>query len=118
MCAPSLSKSLIISIAGDFRISSVFCLKAIKEHLTKGSIIGFDELNLHDFPGETLALKEVFGLDRYRIIRSPYSSVQSYIVIEWIEWGIRNIEKLLRDEIKQPIRWENFKWFPKNAKNY
>jgi hypothetical protein len=58
------------------------CLEAIKEHLTKGSVIGFDELNLHDFPGETLALKEVFGLDRYRIIRSPYSSVQSYIVIE------------------------------------
>ncbi len=58
------------------------CLEAIKEHLTKGSVIGFDELNTHDFPGETLALKEVFGLDRYRIIRSPYSSFQSYIVIE------------------------------------
>lgn len=58
------------------------CLETIKGHLTKGSIVGFDELNLHDFPGETLALKEVFGLDRYRIIRSPYSSVQSYIVIE------------------------------------
>lgn len=51
------------------------CLETIKGHLTKGSIVGFDELNLHDFPGETLALKEVFGLDRYRIIRSPYSSI-------------------------------------------
>lgn len=58
------------------------CLEAIKGHITKGSVIGFDELNMHDFPGETLALKEVFGLDRYRIIRSPYSSVKSYIVIE------------------------------------
>ena len=58
------------------------CLEAIKEYLTKGSVIGFDELNLHDFPGETVALKEVFGLDRYRITRSPYSSNQSYIVIE------------------------------------
>jgi len=58
------------------------CLEAIKGHLTKGSVIGFDALNQHDFPGETLALKEVFGLDRYKIIRSPYSSVQSYIVIE------------------------------------
>ena len=58
------------------------CLEAIKGHLTKGSIVGFDELNLHDFPGETLALKEIFGLDKYRIIRSPCSSVQSYIVIE------------------------------------
>lgn len=58
------------------------CLETIKGHLTKGSVVGFDELNLHDFPGETLALKEVFGVDRYRIIRSPYSSFQSYIVIE------------------------------------
>lgn len=57
------------------------CLEAIKGHVTKGSVIGFDDLNLHDFPGETLALKEVFGLDKYRITRSPYSSVQSYIVI-------------------------------------
>ncbi|MFC1621574.1 crotonobetainyl-CoA--carnitine CoA-transferase [Candidatus Omnitrophota bacterium] len=58
------------------------CLKAIKGHLTKGSIIGFDELNSHVFPGETLALKEVLGLDRYKIIRSPHSPHQSYIVIE------------------------------------
>jgi len=58
------------------------CLEAIKGHLTRGSIIGFDELGFHDFPGETLALKEVFGLDKYRIIRNSYSSYNSYIVIE------------------------------------
>jgi Macrocin-O-methyltransferase (TylF) len=58
------------------------CLKAIEGHLTKGSVIGFDELNVHDFPGETLALKEAFGLNRYRITRSPISSVQSYVVVE------------------------------------
>lgn len=58
------------------------CLEAIKKHITKGTVIGFDELNCRDFPGETLALKEVFGLDKYRIIRSHYSSIQSYIVIE------------------------------------
>jgi len=58
------------------------CLKAIKAHITRGSVIGFDELNVHDFPGETLALKEVFGLDRYKIKRSPYSSNESYIIIE------------------------------------
>jgi len=61
---------------------TVKCLEAIKGHLTKGSIVGFDELNYHDFPGETLALKEVFGLDKYRLIRSPYSSLKSYMVIE------------------------------------
>ncbi|SNY56023.1 Macrocin-O-methyltransferase (TylF) [Arsukibacterium tuosuense] len=58
------------------------CLELIKDHLTKGSVIGFDELNYHKFPGETLALKEVFGLDKYTIRRSPLSPLTSYIVIE------------------------------------
>jgi hypothetical protein len=58
------------------------CLKAIIKHLTKGSIIVFDQLNVHHFPGETLALKEVLGLDKFCIRRCPYSSVVSYIVIE------------------------------------
>jgi len=57
------------------------CLEAIKPFLTKGSILGFDELNTPDFPGETVALKEVFGLDKFKIARSPYSSRQSYIEI-------------------------------------
>lgn len=58
------------------------CLSAIKDRLTKGSVIGFDELNVHDYPGETLALKEVLGLDRYSIRHSRYSPTQSYIIIE------------------------------------
>ena len=58
------------------------CLEAIKNHVTKGTVIGFDELNYHEFPGETLALKEVFGLDKYQIRRSPLNPTPSYIVIE------------------------------------
>ena len=58
------------------------CLEVISKHITKGSVIGFDELNHHDFPGETLAFKEVFGLDKYQIRRLPIDSVPSYIVIE------------------------------------
>lgn len=58
------------------------CLESIKSRLTKGSVVGFDELNYDKFPGETLALKEVFGLDRYAIKRTPYSGSQSYLVIE------------------------------------
>ncbi|MHB1530112.1 MAG: crotonobetainyl-CoA--carnitine CoA-transferase [Acidiferrobacteraceae bacterium] len=58
------------------------CLLAIKDRLTKGSVIGFDELNVHDYPGETLALKEVLGLDSYRIRHSRYSPTQSYLIIE------------------------------------
>jgi hypothetical protein len=58
------------------------CLEMIRPHLTRGSVIGFDELNLRDFPGETLALKEAFGLDKYRIRRTPLSPLQSYIVVD------------------------------------
>jgi len=58
------------------------CLEAILPHLTKGSVLGFDELNWHDYPGETLALKEVMGLDKYKIQRSPLCPTPSFIVIE------------------------------------
>jgi hypothetical protein len=57
------------------------CLQLMKNHITRGTVIGFDELNLPEFPGETLALKEVMGLDAFRISRSPNSSGVSYIVI-------------------------------------
>jgi hypothetical protein len=58
------------------------CLEAIGPHLTKGSVIGFDELNDKDFPGETIALREVMGLSKYRLQRCPYMSVPSFLVIE------------------------------------
>jgi hypothetical protein len=58
------------------------CLELVADRLTKGSILCFDQLNYPQFPGETLALKEVLGLDRYAIRRSPLAPAQSYIVIE------------------------------------
>jgi hypothetical protein len=57
------------------------CLELIRGHITKGTVLGFDELNVHDYPGETLALKEVLGLDRYEIRRSPLSAASSYLMI-------------------------------------
>ena len=57
-----------------------------------------------------MALQELFGLDRYRITRSPYSSGRSYIVIEWINQAInqviKNTEKALWDVIKKPNKSE------------
>lgn len=58
------------------------CLMAIKERLVKGAIIGFDELNHPNWPGETLALKEVFGINNFKIHRSPYATYSSYIIYE------------------------------------
>ncbi|MFC4636278.1 crotonobetainyl-CoA--carnitine CoA-transferase [Dokdonia ponticola] len=58
------------------------CLELIKPYLTKGAIIGFDELNDPHFPGETVALRETLGLENVAVKRSLYSGIQSYIVVE------------------------------------
>jgi hypothetical protein len=58
------------------------CLDIIKPRLTKGSIIGFDEINDHDSPGETLALMESFGLNNISLRRHKYTSRVSYFVCE------------------------------------
>lgn len=58
------------------------CLELLMKHVTKGTVIGFDELNHELFPGETLALKEVLGLDKYKIHNSIYDPQASYIIIE------------------------------------
>lgn len=58
------------------------CLDILLPRLTKGSVIGFDELNDADSPGETIALMESMGLTTYSIKRYRYSTRVSYIVIE------------------------------------
>jgi len=58
------------------------CLEAIRGHLVKGSVLVFDELCDSDSPGETIALKEVFGLNSIRLKRYPYTSRVSYFVVE------------------------------------
>ncbi len=58
------------------------CLEILRPRLGRGSVIGFDELNDPDSPGETLALMEVFGLDQVRLRRLPQVSRASYFVVE------------------------------------
>lgn len=59
------------------------CLEAIRPHLIKGSVLGFDELNDRDAPGETIALREVFGLNNVRVKRYRYANRVSYFVVDW-----------------------------------
>ena len=66
----------------DLYVPTKGCLELIKNYVTKGTVIGFDEVNSPNFPGETIALKEVFGLDKYSIKRSPNAPYQSFIVID------------------------------------
>ena len=58
------------------------CLESIRGCLTKGSILAFDDLNHRDFPGQTLAIKEVFGLDKFKIMRSELNPMGSYLIVE------------------------------------
>lgn len=58
------------------------CLEAIRPRLVKGSVLGFDELNDPDSPGETAALMEVFGLNNIALKRYRWASRVSYFIVE------------------------------------
>ncbi len=58
------------------------CLEALKPHLTRGSVLAFDELNCPEFPGETIAVREVLGLSNVALRRSPHSPLTSYCIID------------------------------------
>lgn len=57
-------------------------LKRIVPRLTKGSLLVFDELNCPNFPGETLAVREVLGTHNLSLQRLPYQPFSS-----WAVWG-------------------------------
>jgi hypothetical protein len=57
-------------------------LESIKPHLFKGSVLVFDELCDDIFPGETVALDEVFGIRNLRLQRFPMTARVSYCVME------------------------------------
>lgn len=57
------------------------CLRLIRPHLFKGSILAFDELNDHDSPGETIALREVFAMNDIKLERFRYASRTAYFVL-------------------------------------
>lgn len=58
------------------------CLELVRDRVTKGSVLAFDELNDEDSPGETKALMEVFGLQNIRLQRFRYASRVSFFVVE------------------------------------
>jgi len=57
-------------------------IEAIRPHLCKGSILVFDELCDEFLPGETIALKETWGLNNVRLQRYPMTARLSYFEIE------------------------------------
>jgi len=57
-------------------------LEAVKPHVMKGTVLVFDELSDDIFPGETLALAEVLGLNNVRIERMPMTARISYMIVD------------------------------------
>lgn len=58
------------------------CLQLLLPLMPKGAIIGFDELLDPQFPGETVALKEVLKLRDYKLFKNPFGGIQSYLILE------------------------------------
>ena len=75
-------QTIIAFVHFDFDIykPTVDCLNLIKPHLVKGSIVSFDELNDPNFPGETKAVNEVFGLNNIELKRFSACPMQSYFI--------------------------------------
>ncbi len=57
-------------------------LKKIKKHLTKGSIVIFDEICDELSPGETQAVKEVLGLNNISLKRWQFNSRLTYFEVK------------------------------------
>lgn len=57
------------------------CLEMLRPHLTKGSILAFDEVMHPDFPGEAIAVKEALELADLQLRRLSYCPYPSFVVI-------------------------------------
>lgn len=58
------------------------CLETILPYLTRGAVIGFDEVNVADWPGETVALREVLGLGKFKLWHSPFRGAAAYLIYD------------------------------------
>jgi len=57
-------------------------LQLLVPRMPKGAVILFDELNMRQFPGETLALLETLGIRALRLKRFRYATCMSYAVLD------------------------------------
>jgi hypothetical protein len=58
------------------------CLQALKPNLIPGSVLLMDELNNRDYPGATMAFKEVFADVKYRVIKSKFMTDRAIVIVE------------------------------------
>lgn len=56
-------------------------LEQFLPRMPKGAVVAFDEVNLKDWPGETIALRELLDVSSLRLERFPYGSTISFAQI-------------------------------------
>ena len=56
------------------------CLQILEPYLAKGAVIGFDELNVEQWPGETKALRDWLGDRKMSIRHSPFRGAAAYLI--------------------------------------
>lgn len=57
------------------------CLQIIQPYLVKGSLLAFDELMHPEFPGETIALKEIIDITQKKVERFTTAPYPCYIIM-------------------------------------
>ena len=57
-------------------------LETLVPRMPKGGVVVFDELNCKNFPGETLAVMEVFGLSKLKLRKTKFDPWISFAIIE------------------------------------
>jgi len=57
-------------------------IELLSPRMPKGSVIVFDELNIKEWPGETVAVQETLGLSNLKIERFTFQPQISYAVID------------------------------------
>lgn len=61
---------------------SRFVLERLAPHLTKGSVIAFDQFAHPNWPGETLACQKTLTLRGIRLRRVPFAPNQAYAIVD------------------------------------
>jgi hypothetical protein len=57
-------------------------LRQVLPRMPKGAIVAFDELNVAQWPGETLAVLQEVGIRNLRLRRIPFEPYVTYVVLE------------------------------------
>ena len=65
----------------DLYVPTKKALEVFVPRMPKGAIIAFDELNAKEFPGETVAFNEYFGLNNAKIERFTFDPYFSYCIL-------------------------------------